>query len=61
MIKDYLQKKDKPRDTQLIQGLVPKELVSEVKRIKDECGWSWDEILTAFCKDFTNEFGGEKK
>lgn len=57
MIKDHLpERKFKKSELHLIQGLVPKEIVDEVVRIKKETGWTWDAILTAYCKDFIKEF-----
>jgi hypothetical protein len=59
-VKEYLPKKYGKNQLQLIQGLVPKKIVEEVMRIKKDTGWTWDELLTAFCKSFIKEFGGEK-
>jgi hypothetical protein len=47
---------DKSKKMSLIQGQVPEELYETVKQIKRETGWTWDELLTAFCKDFIKEF-----
>jgi hypothetical protein len=56
-MKEHLPPKTKP-ETFLIQGRVPKEIYEMVVTIKSGTDWTWDDILTAFCKEFIKEFGG---
>lgn len=45
----------------LVQALVSKDIVDEVKAIKKGTGWTWDQIITVYCKDFIKEMKGDNK
>lgn len=61
MIKKYLPTRPK-KETALVQAQVSKELLARVKAIKEQYGWSWDEILTAYMQTMIDEFEkGDRK